>query len=500
MSALTRSNSLSLNTGGGAGLFGSTPATQGGGLFGASNTTQSQTAGSLFSSTLKPPASSAPSTQGLFGTPSSAQPQSTPSPFGNTSSQAQATPSLFGTPGTSQPQQSSNMSSGGFSLGNPGQSLFGKPPASSGTGTSSLFPPAGGSNTTLGGGLFSTQGSSQPQQSSGTTAGSMFGSAGAQSKPSGFGLFPTPASQPTQQPQFTTVAGPTFGGKPITNLATSGGGITGGMRFGGGTSTAPQPQVVQGVQVDISNIRGTTRFSELHPNVQQDIIKIDNLTAAQIKICETCDAVVPAHRETLDFIPNDAEYVSTKVDAVEAALANDAEAIAALKKIVRQDQEEASNLRGCIDMLKLPTNLQMSGLWHQYLGGQPALGIKAGNAVADAVGGGYDEGPPDLVKFFKGRSDEVEKELNVMQGLIGEIEAHLRLVEGRAANEAENLARRGRVQEMDSQAVVRELVQTMQGFEDAVLRVAGRVGGVREKFNEVTMAGQNGLGPNGPRR
>jgi len=127
-------------------LFGSLGATSsaqtGSTLFGSSSTSQPQQQSSIFGSALKPPASQASTSGGLFSIPSAtSQAQSASGSLfgslGTTTSQPQQSSTLFGSLGTSNPQPSTS----GSLFGNLGAST--SQPAGQ-TGSSSLFPKAQG--------------------------------------------------------------------------------------------------------------------------------------------------------------------------------------------------------------------------------------------------------------------------------------------------------------------------------------------------------------------
>ena len=101
----------------------------------------------------------------------------------------------------------------------------------------------------------------------------------------------------------------------------------------------------------------------------------------------------------------------------------------------------------------------------------------------------------DLISYFQNKTKELDARLSKYQGQMSEIEAHLTTVETNAIEQIEKLVlRRGGTD--DGKEGLRELVAALRGFEEAVLRVASRVGEVRENVVEVTLSGmgtiQNG--------
>jgi nucleoporin p58/p45 len=75
-----------------------------------------------------------------------------------------------------------------------------------------------------------------------------------------------------------------------------------------GQSTNQQQQTVPGVRIDVTNIRGTTRFNDLHEDLQKQISFLDDFIQAQIQLKNDCDAIMPSHDSQLAQVPNDVEF------------------------------------------------------------------------------------------------------------------------------------------------------------------------------------------------
>ncbi|RFU32900.1 hypothetical protein B7463_g3463, partial [Scytalidium lignicola] len=409
------------------GLFGSTAPTstpQSGGLFGAPTalaTSQPQTGGLFGTATAT---SSQPQTGGLFGSTVSAQPQAgglfgaapVTGASGTTTSQSAQTGGLFGAqPATNQPQQAA----GGF---------FG---ASSAT------------QPTQSGGLFGGLNAQNQTKPTGTS--SLFGGLGKQNQP---------ASQPTTL----------FGG------STLGGGLTMGQ------STNQQNQTVPGVRIDTANIRSTTRFNDLHEDLQKEIIAIDDMIQGQIKLNNECEAIIPSHGSQLSNIPNDVDFVTRKITGVENALESDAEAIAHLRNLVKADAENAKLSFKAIDNLKLPPQYHNTGIWSTKSttpGGQSSVEAESQN----------------LVGLFSTAADELSTTLAKYQSNITEIEQHLRIVEANSAQQINTLISRRSGGANGQENPVQELADTLREFEQSILGVASDVGALREGVQSLRLGG-----------
>src|SRR5271156_1108431 len=86
-------------------------------------------------------------------------------------------------------------------------------------------------------------------------------------------------------------------------------GMFGGGALGGGLGQSNNQQTVPGVRIDTTNIRGTTRFNDLHEDLQKQITQIDEVIQAQIRLKHDCDAIMPSHESQLSNIPHDVEFI-----------------------------------------------------------------------------------------------------------------------------------------------------------------------------------------------
>lgn len=250
-----------------------------------------------------------------------------------------------------------------------------------------------------------------------------------------------------------------------------------------------QPQqTTPGVKIDVSNVRGTTRFNDLHEELQKQIEQIDTFIQQQISFKEQCNALMPAHDQNLSSIPNDVEYVKSKADTVELALDNDSQAINTMKGVVQKDAANARLSFKAIENLKLPQQFHYNGMWH----GHSSTMTPSRGGPGSSQGASADE-PLDLVSYFSNCATDMTQLLDIYQKNITEIEAHLRTVEASTIAQSQQLMfRRGRdggVRSSEDQ--VRELAAVLQEFERGILSVAGKVGSVREDVQEILLKQQD---------
>ncbi|KAI0150672.1 hypothetical protein GGR57DRAFT_179960 [Xylariaceae sp. FL1272] len=417
-------------------------------MFGSSSA-QAPASGSLFGNTAQSTNTTAPKPGGLFGNtlsvPTSSQPQQTSSLFASTTTPASTTPaprSLFGStaPAQSQPAApSSGLFGSSTAPAQTGGGLFG----GGATNTAAAQPntaPTGG----LFGGLSTT---TQPAQAN--TGGGVFGQS-TQQQPSAFGGLGGTLGQ-SQQPQ------------PSMSL--------GGIGLTMGQQNA-QPSV-PGVRIDVSNLKGTTRFNDLQEDLQKIIEKSDEFILAQISRKNEIDSFLPGHQQMLESIPEDVKFVTRKYDGARNALESAAQSIEAARLLVNQDADNARLSFRAIDNMKLPQQYHTSGFWSAR---QPS----SSNANTETDG-------QDLVGFFSKTADEMAEQMKKYENNLTEIELH---THGVADTLNEQLARLMAAKNngtTSSDEKIQELVAVLRDFEQGILRVAGDVGSVREGMTRLQL-------------
>jgi len=258
----------------------------------------------------------------------------------------------------------------------------------------------------------------------------------------------------------------------------------GGLTMGQGNQ---QQQTVPGVKIDVSTIRGTTRFNDLHEELQKQIEQIDAFIQQQISFKEQCDALMPAHDLNLTSIPNDVEYVKGKADTAELALDNDSQAINTMKGVVKKDADNAELSFKAVENLKLPQQFHYTGMWHGHSSTIVPQRSRGGSSQ------GNSEEPADLVSYFSTCATEMTNTLKTYQQNISEIEAHLRTVEANTIAQGQQLMfKRGRDGgSRSSEDQIRELAAVLREFEGGIINVAGKVGTVREEVQEILLKQQD---------
>ncbi|KAJ6259365.1 hypothetical protein Dda_6265 [Drechslerella dactyloides] len=380
------------------GLFGATAtaatnAPAAGGLFGGAATTSAPAATGLFGSTAAAPAAAG----GLFGS-STATPASAPggtSLFGAAATSAPAAASLFGSTATAQPAAASG-----------GGGLFGAPAATPAQPVAGGGSFGGSAATGPGGGLFGGQQAQRP------AATSLFGQPAAQSTAGG--LF---GSSTSQQPQSSMLGQP---------------------------QAQQQPQAVD---MNFSNMRGTTRYEELNGDVRSLLDYLDGYIQKSIGISNEISARSVDHKEAMESVDRDVEHISRKLGFTTTFLNNDGHSIGQLHNASAQLVNTASLSTRTIDILRIPIS-QRSHYLSSHHTSNPEY---------------------SLIPYFEEKTGELEGKTENFLSAIGEVEKTLEAVERDI----------GQVN-LSAESKVKEVIKAERMVFSGMLAVASKVASVNE--------------------
>lgn len=420
----------------------------------------------------------------LFGGQQNQQQQNTSSLFGgntqNQGTQNAGTSSLFG--GNTQQQNTQNTQAGGLfgsSTMNRGTGLFGS--------TNTMPPPQTGGTSLFGG--------QQNQQQQGTS--SLFG--GQQNQQQGTSsLFGAPQNQQQQPQQGQSLFGLTatqpgapsllgasthrvsqynqFPGR-LTMGQQSTGAATGSATGTAGASTTGQAAA----PINYDSLRPTTRFNDCIPQIQGDLEKMDAMIAAQERFCREIEAFIPMHGDNVRSLKPDVELITEKVENAEAALSTDAQQVESEKAVLAKDGKDGERIRRVVDNLRQPREYQYSGF----------SSMRNTNTTSDSADGSVVRDMDLIGNYFVPLTASLQNTVNAYSGNLAEIEQHLRVIEASAVAQAQQLAaKRAGVRTGEGQSgeeTVRELAETLRGFEASILGAASQVGQCREGLNELVL-------------
>lgn len=257
----------------------------------------------------------------------------------------------------------------------------------------------------------------------------------------------------------------------------------GGNGGGGSTNNASNPSgTVAGVKISWNELRPTTRFADLIEPVQTELENIDRMIQQQESHCAQIQALMPKNQADIASLPPDVEIIRDKAEAVETVLGQDAQGVANNAAIVQKDRKDLQRCERVIRELQLPK------------GYQSGPGGERGHygMASQAVEVGAEEYDTNLVgNYFMPLAKDLDKMLKTYADNLAEIEGHMRTIEGNAVHQAQGLAAKragiGGAAAGSGDDNVRELADTLRGFEKSILSAAAMVGGCRDGVNGLTM-------------
>ena len=238
-----------------------------------------------------------------------------------------------------------------------------------------------------------------------------------------------------------------------------------------------QQQTIPGVRISINELRSTTRFNDLHDDLQKVIEKVDDFILTQIKYQGECENALREVQRLCEPIPHDVEYCSKTLEAMQNALQSDAESISYAKELVKRDSSNAKLSFNVIQNLKMPQQIHHSGLWSVPSMSQ-VIGPSLSHETRDGSAG-------DLVSYFFEKADDMSDTLEGHKNALSQVEAHIGLLETSVVDQIQQmLSNQGRdAKSKTIEDQVRELAAVLKEFEGGILGVASKVGSVREKVH-----------------
>ncbi|CAK3929942.1 Hypothetical predicted protein [Lecanosticta acicola] len=263
-------------------------------------------------------------------------------------------------------------------------------------------------------------------------------------------------------------------------------------RLSMGQSNAGTTNTVGAVKIDYDSMRPTTRFEDCSDQVRQQLEDIDRVIQEQESLCKALESSLPGHDNMIMSLGPDIDFIKNKVEDVEQALVHDAVSVDAQRQNAAKDRKDLERCERIIHNLHLPQMYHyssMSGIGGMYGSQQRPQQAPPSNDPDDLHN--YDT---DLIgNYFVPLANELQQTMNAYAGNLSEIENHLRVIEGSASAQAQQLAQRkaginGDNAQARTENTVQELADTLRGFEMSILGTAGLVGECREGVNELVLA------------
>jgi hypothetical protein len=266
----------------------------------------------------------------------------------------------------------------------------------------------------------------------------------------------------------------------------------GGSLFGGGMASTntglggANQSTQSGLQIrTLDSIRSTTRFNDLHPDIQRGLEEMDEKFQKRMKFAEEVRSALPSQAERVASISPDVAYIEQLLSTVELGLDNDSQNIARLKELVAHDEQERVLVERAI------TNHSLPQAYHYRTAGGN-FGISTSKQSGAASTGDDDDDatkPVDLVGYFSRRADDMKSTLDLYSRQIREIEQHLRTMEAGTVEKAQQLTG-NRSAARDQK---RELGDALRAIEAAIRNTAIKVNQTRDGVIQQTL-GSAGAG------
>ena len=249
-----------------------------------------------------------------------------------------------------------------------------------------------------------------------------------------------------------------------------------------------QQQTVPGVRVSVNELRPTTRFNDLHEDLQKMIENIDNFITEQMRFQTQCEQALEGQGEgaqrgvalAAETIPSDVKQCQSTLEAVQQSLENDAQTIAQVKALTKADAAHAGLSFKALSILRMPPQFQNSTMWSV-----PNMSQMAGPILVD------DDLVPgianNLVSYFSMQADDMSKALEAYKGRIEEVETYLTGLEASMTTQVQQLMfvrdHDGAPKSAEDQ--VKELAAVLNEMDTGIMGVAGKVLLAREQVQEV---------------
>ena len=236
-----------------------------------------------------------------------------------------------------------------------------------------------------------------------------------------------------------------------------------------------------GVVIGVNELRPTTRFNDLHEDLQKGIEYVDNFILSQIRRQEDCSAVNESIETLSSEMPSDIQYCASALETLQQALENDAEAIAFAKDLVKTDFDNSKLSFKIIQNLSLPQQFHHSALRSSAPAQPPGLMLP---------NPGMEGGPANILEYFTKEADDMSRTLETYNHNISEVEDYLKGVESNTMQQMQQmmLSRTRDGGEKTAESQVRELAVVLREFGNGIMGVAAKVGDTREKMQEVMLS------------
>jgi nucleoporin p58/p45 len=240
-----------------------------------------------------------------------------------------------------------------------------------------------------------------------------------------------------------------------------------------------QAQTVPGVQVDFSQIKGSTKFDDMTPQAQGLISQVDEVLQKVFTWRNEIMAYTPQHEKEIRQLSRDVAYLEKKYELVRrAVLEGDVAAVQEVRTLSNENTKDFQSVRLSVDNLKLPAQYHLPGLWSTSGGAKTSFG--------------GDPDQTDLIDFFNRHVAHLDERNRKVRAYLDEIQQHMPNVENGLYQKLTMLQSVYGSSSVKSNQL-EDIKTTLVDMRGAIVAQAVQVGKLREKMTQLQIQLYNPL-------
>ena len=238
----------------------------------------------------------------------------------------------------------------------------------------------------------------------------------------------------------------------------------------GGQQQQGVQQAAPGVRVDLTQVKGSTKFDDLTKEGQALITTIEAAIQKVSKWKDEIAGYTPVHEQEIKQLAVDVAYLQNKYELVKrAVLEGDVAAVQELRNLSNKNIDDAQTVGRAVENLKLPAHYHLPGLW---------------TASGANTSFGADPNETDLIGFFNRQCAQLSERDQKLRAYLAEIQQHMPNVEGGLYQKLTALQNHMG----NSNSAFEEMKATLVDMRNAIIRQAVEVGKTREALTKLQMA------------
>ena len=231
-------------------------------------------------------------------------------------------------------------------------------------------------------------------------------------------------------------------------------------------------QAAPGVRVDLTQVKGSTKFDDLTKEGQDLISGIEATIDKVGKWKDEIAGYTPVHEQDIRQLAVDVAYLQNKYELVKrAVLEGDVASVQELRTMSNKNIDDAQTVGRAVENLKLPAHYHLPGLF---------------TSTGANTSFGADPGESDLIGFFNRQCAQLQERDERLRSYLAEIQQHMPNVEGGLYQKLTAL--QGQMGGGSSGAAFEEMRATLVDMRNVILRQAVEVGKTREALTKLQVS------------